>query len=82
MPDLFSSVLEEIFRGLNWKGKGIKINGRYVNNLREIRREKIKEMFEEYISDSRAAGLINNIQKTKYMGNRWRWFYNRYCRNK
>ncbi len=32
-PNLFNSVLEEIFRKLDWEGKGL-INGQWLNNLR------------------------------------------------
>ena len=32
--NLFNCVLEEIFRKMDWEGKGIKIGGEYLNNLR------------------------------------------------
>ena len=33
-PKLFTACLEEIFREVNWEGKGLKINGEYLNHLR------------------------------------------------
>lgn len=36
LPNLFNNILEEIFRKLKWEEmeKGIKINGKYLSNLR------------------------------------------------
>jgi len=31
---LFNCLFEEVFTKLNWTGKGVNINGEYINNLR------------------------------------------------
>ncbi len=31
-PNIFISVLEKVFRNLEWEGQGIKINGQWLNN--------------------------------------------------
>lgn len=33
-PKLFTLILEDVFRTLDWDRKGIKIDGRYLNHLR------------------------------------------------
>ena len=40
-PKLFNFILEEIFRKMGWeeRGSGIKINGKFLNNLRFVNRE-------------------------------------------
>lgn len=32
-PNIFNSILEYVFQKINWKGKRIRINGRYLDNL-------------------------------------------------
>ena len=75
-PNLFNS-LEEIFRKINWENKGIKINGKYKNNLRFAddviligkSKEEIQELAEEFLRHSREAGLTNNTSKTINLNN-------------
>ncbi len=74
-PNLFNSVLEEIFRKMNWQEMGIKINGEWINNIRFADdvviiakdTEELKKMSEELIRESRKAGLTINSKKTKIM---------------
>lgn len=33
-PILFNCVLEEVFRSLNWDGRGVDISGEKISNLR------------------------------------------------
>ena len=33
-PKLFTAVLEEVFKNLEWEETGIEINGEYINNIR------------------------------------------------
>lgn len=76
-PKLFTAVLEEIFRKLNWEKKGININGEKLNNLRfaddivltSEDPEEMKEMLEQIRTESLKVGLKMNIKKTKVMYN-------------
>lgn len=71
-PNLFNSVLEEVFRGLDKRDKGIKIDWRMLNNLRfgddlvliGKNAKEVQEMFTEFIKCSNTAGLIINLEKT------------------
>ena len=74
---LFNTALEEIFRKNEWKGKGININGAWLNNLRFAddvvilanNREDLIKMTEELQNVSASAGLEINIGKTNIMTN-------------
>ena len=77
-PYLFNLYAEYIMRntGLEEAQAGIKIAGRYINNLRyaddttlmtEIK-EKIKSLLMKLKEESEKAGLKLNIQKTKIHG--------------
>ncbi len=76
-PNIFNSVLEEIFQKLDWEGKGVKINGQWLNNLRfagdivliSSNMDELKVMVEQLCKESRKAGLIINLSKTKIMSN-------------
>ncbi len=71
--NLFNSVLEEIFRKLDWEEKGVKINGQWLNNLRfaddivliSSNIDESKVMADELRKKSRKAGLTMNLSKTK-----------------
>ncbi len=71
-PLLFNCVLQEVFRGLDWEGKGLNINGGKITNLRfandvvllannEI---EITNMTEDICKHSEVAGLTINTDKT------------------
>lgn len=76
-PKLFSAVLEEIFRRMDWKGKGLSINGEKLTHLRfaddlvvfSPTKEGLQEMLSDLDTESRKAGLIMNTSKTKIMTN-------------
>ncbi len=77
-PNLFNFILGEIFRGLEWEGKGIKIDGERLNNLRfandvVLISENIKEleMLEnKFVEKNLEAGLEVNKGKTCIISNR------------
>lgn len=79
-PNLFNSILEEIFREMNWeeKGYGIKIDGKNLNNLRFAddvvligkNEKELQKMFQDFIEKSAERGLTCNLEKTKAMANR------------
>ncbi|CAH2270055.1 jg17908 [Pararge aegeria aegeria] len=79
-PKLFITVLESIFRKLNWENKGIKINGKYLSHLRfaddlVLLSEDPKElqyMLESLNRESETVGLEMNKGKTKVMTNKER----------
>lgn len=74
-PPLFSCLLEEIFRKLNWSDKGVSINGEKINNLRfadditliASSEKELEQMLEELNRVGREAGLRINPDKTKIM---------------
>ena len=72
-PKLFTATLESIFRRLNWKNKGVKIDGAFPSNLRFaddifLCTETPQElMLQELSGESRWMGLKMNIAKTKVM---------------
>lgn len=76
-PNLFNAVLEGVFRKLNWEGKGLKINGLFLNNLRFADNivlisnniNELKEMAEELCRESRKVGLTMNFGKSKLVTN-------------
>jgi hypothetical protein len=77
-PILFITCLEDIFRRLDWEGKGIKICGEYLNNLKFAddivlfanNLETLQTMMEELQKESIKSGLNINIDKTKIMTNK------------
>lgn len=76
-PRLFTAMLEYAFKELNWDGKGINIDGEYLNHLRFaddiiIIAENMgdaRQMLTELTSTSSYIGLHINFQKTKFMTN-------------
>lgn len=72
---LFTSALEQIFRNLEWEGKGVKINGSYLNNPRFAddivliakNVDELEEMLGSLQAKSEVAGLYMNMDK--YEGN-------------
>lgn len=76
-PNLFTCMLEKIFRELDWGGHGMSINGSRLNNLRFAddiiligrSRSELEIMGRELFAKCRAKGLEPNITKTKYMSN-------------
>lgn len=74
-PDLFNAVLEGIFKELNWNGRGIKINGNYLTNLRFADDivlfsncpTELEIMINELNTASKLRGLKMNPLKTKIM---------------
>ena len=76
-PNLFNSVLEEVFRKTNWDKYGLVIDGKKLNNLRfaddviliSESSEEIQKMTEELRKASQKVGLEINKEKTKFMTN-------------
>lgn len=76
-PNIFNCVLQEIFRKFNWKEKGIKINGEWLNNLRFAddivligkNIEEIELMLKDLDKVAKEYGLNMNELKTKIMAN-------------
>ncbi len=72
---IFICTLEEVFRGLEWDGKGLKINGKYLNNLRFAddivliakNENELQTMMTELNEKSKIAGLSINFDKTKIL---------------
>ncbi|KAJ8724843.1 hypothetical protein PYW07_015801 [Mythimna separata] len=76
-PKLFTAVLENIFRHLDWDNFGININGLNLNHLRFAddivifakRPDILQTMLEQLDLESKKAGLSMNPMKTKIMTN-------------
>lgn len=76
-PKIFSSVLETIFRNLDWECKGVKVNGEYLSHLRfaddiVVFTEKpkhLENMLQELVEESGKVGLSMNGAKTKILTN-------------
>lgn len=76
-PKLFIAVLEHIFKNLQWKNRGITLNGKHLNHLRfaddiVLLAESAKElegMMCELDVVSNEVGLQMNANKTKVMTN-------------
>ena len=74
-PKLFTATLESIFRRLNWENKGVKIDGKFLSNLRFTddiflgteTPQELQQMLQELSDESRRMGLKMNISKTKVM---------------
>lgn len=77
-PKLFTCVLEDIFRKLNWNKKyGVNINGSRLSNLRFAddvvlfarSPKQLQSMLQELSETSKIAGLSMNKSKTQIMSN-------------
>lgn len=76
-PKLFSAVLEQIFRKLEWEHFGLNINGIRLNHLRfaddivlfEENPKELECMLTDLAKQSKAVGLALNSDKTKLMTN-------------
>lgn len=74
---LFNIALEEVFRKLDWEGRGLNINGSWLSNLRFAddvvvlanNKEELTKMLKELYEESKKAGLEMNLIKTKYITN-------------
>ena len=72
-PKLFSSVLEKIFRNLNWEKNGIWIDGTLLTHLRFAddlvlfakTPQDLQSMLEELTKESEKVGLLMNAGKNK-----------------
>ena len=73
-PKLFPATLESI-KWLNWKNKGLKIDGEFLSNLRFAddtflcteTPQELQQMQQELSDESRRMGRKMNIAKTKVM---------------
>lgn len=76
-PKLFTAVLEQMFRKLNWEHLGLNINGSRLNHLRfaddlvllEEDPKLLESMIQTLADKSRELGLKMNFNKTKMMTN-------------
>jgi hypothetical protein len=76
-PKLFTNAMEDMFKTLNWKGRGININGEYTSDLRfadeiVIMAETLQDlqlMLNDLADTSARIGLRMNLDKTKVMFN-------------
>lgn len=57
-PKLFTLVLEDMFKELNWEGKGINLNGEYLNHLKFADNRAV-------ISNNKLNEIINTMQVTQ-----------------
>lgn len=76
-PNMFTALLEHIFKNLNWSKLGININGEYLNHLRfaddivllSDNYQDLKYMLETLDEESQRCGLHMNANKTFVMTN-------------
>jgi hypothetical protein len=76
-PKLFTLALEDVFRELNWRDKGINVNGECLNNLRfaddivlfSTNEAEMVTMLGELNAASAKIGLKMNHSKTKILSN-------------
>ncbi|HEG7136645.1 TPA: hypothetical protein SFG11_002777, partial [Staphylococcus aureus] len=76
-PILFTAVLEEVFKELEWEGKGIRINGEYISHLRFAddivlfanNGEDLASRLQQLNMVGKKVGLRINLTKTKVMYN-------------
>ena len=76
-PKLFTAVLEEVFKNLDWDRNGINIDGEFLNHLRfaddiiVIAKDpqELEKMLKELNEESLKVGLKMNLSKTKIMKN-------------
>ncbi len=74
---MFNSLLENIFWELGWENRGIKIDGKWLNNLRftddvaliSQKSEELQKMANELCKASRKAGLHINTRKMVVLRN-------------
>ncbi len=75
-PSLFNCALEEAFKKLDRKRRGVPINGKYINNLKYAddmvliakNYRDLEGMAQELIIKCKEAGLSINSKKTKILG--------------
>ncbi|KAL1446846.1 hypothetical protein WDU94_003496 [Cyamophila willieti] len=78
-PKLFSAVLEMTMSKLQWRNRGININGRKLSNLRfaddivlfSNNTRELQTMLKEMSKVAREVGLKMNLSKTKVMSNKF-----------
>ncbi len=71
-PNLFNNIIEEIFWEMEWKNMGIRIDGKWLSNLRFADdvtlfaqdMETLQKMALDLVETSEKAGLKINIKKT------------------
>ncbi|XP_046976516.1 uncharacterized protein LOC124542632 [Vanessa cardui] len=76
-PKLFTNEMEDMFKTLNWKGRGININGEYISHLRFAddivivaeTLQDLQQMLNDLADSSMRIGLRMNLDKTKVMFN-------------
>ena len=76
-PKLFTSVLESVFKKLDWSKKGIDIKGEFLSHLRfaddivlvALDLDQAQVMLEELNEEANKVGLKMNLSKTKIMTN-------------
>lgn len=76
-PKLFTAVLEEVFRQLDWENCGLSINGENLSHLRfaddliilSSSSEGLQAMLNDLVKESAKVGLVMNTLKTKAMTN-------------
>lgn len=76
-PKLFTNALEDVFKLLEWKGRGININGENVSHLRFAddiviiaeSLEELENMLNGLNDASQRVGLRMNLDNTKIMSN-------------
>ena len=74
-PKLFTAALEDIFKQLNWEGKGVIIDGQYLSHLRfaddviimSSLAAELQNMLDELHMAAKKVGLEMNLSKTKVM---------------
>ncbi|CAH2083561.1 unnamed protein product [Euphydryas editha] len=77
-PKLFTTALEDVFKTLDWGGRGINVNGDYISHLRFAddivifaeTLEELGQMLSSLNESSRRVGLGMNLDKTKVMFNK------------
>ncbi|CAH2084829.1 unnamed protein product [Euphydryas editha] len=76
-PKLFIAVLEMIFKKLDWKNLGIRINDKYLSHLRfaddiilvSKSSSELEQMIHHLQVENTRVGLEMNLEKTKLMTN-------------
>ncbi|KAK6741639.1 hypothetical protein RB195_009483 [Necator americanus] len=76
-PSLFTAVLETVFRSLDWRNRGININGLRLSHLRYAddvvlfahKPQELELMLQEMSDKSQIVGLRMNFSKTLVMTN-------------
>lgn len=76
-PKLFTAILENVFRSLDWSEKGVVVDGKCLNHLRfaddivlfSKDSEQLQAMLNELDEAGKSTGLKVNHHKTKIMKN-------------